>query len=124
MVRRSFRIVCMIGSVVLLVTAVVSQFMHSWLQMPGLSIIIFSFGATFEGNDYPGWQAFFSHHTWWLDSLLAMPRVSKDGRGFLHIALPWWLLILTWSLLTATVFRLTRRRKVGQAFPVDSKNSG
>ena len=48
---------------------------------------------------------------WWWSNPSGMRFGFKFG-------LPWWLILPTWILLTAIIWRFTRRPKAGQAFPI------
>ena len=119
MFRRFFRIFCVVGFVVLVGTAVVSQFWAFVLRTPIGSFALGPVGVGFEAGNATQWQALcYREPTWIMDNLLAPPHFVIPHSFELEI-LPWWLFLAAWGLLTALIWRLTRRRKVSQGFPIE-----
>ena len=113
MFRRLLRIFCVVGLVVIVGMAVLTLFWG------------FAFWGPFGGflEDQRGVHYFENRCEWQLvggplrhweiSDRLGMPSFIS------FLFLPWWFLILTWSLFTALIWFLTRRRKIGQGFPVE-----
>ncbi len=119
MVRCGLRIFCMVGLVVLLGLAVVGQFWAFEVDTPKVSLNEYSTGVAINYPGVNGWGAWHRLVTpWTVSDLLQRPQWITFN-GFTQIFIPWWLLLATWGLLTALIWRLTRRRKVGQGFPVE-----
>ena len=120
MIRRSIRVFCLFGLAVLVGTAAVAQFFRFSLLTPHGHIFLDPTGVAFQ---YPPnaveWSAGCFHlESWSFDDLLETPSLD-DGNG-LRLDLPWWLLVASWGVLTAVVWRSTRMRpKVGRAFPIE-----
>jgi hypothetical protein len=121
---------CEAGLVVIVAMAVVGQFGDIWLYSPYGYLSMQAPGVVF--NDYrSGWHTWHAWHGpsagWSLQNLLYLPKIgvvdeSMNGKGrddHPYAFLPWWLLLLTWGLLTAFIWRLTRRRQVPHGFPIE-----
>ena len=135
MFRRFFRIFCVVGLVVIVAMAVVGQFAIFFLRTPSCEI------ATGPGGvgliytrpeppmpAFPNVPAFGTNSKvhnygtillseWRVRDLFELPTF-QGGRNKL-VSLPWWLLLAAWILLTALVWRLTRRCKIGHGFPIE-----
>lgn len=116
-------VVCWVGLGMLFMMAIVGQFRALILVIPHASVDIDATGIAFQYGNSTGWRAVYASYfppEWSAKHLLAMPGLLKRPGGS-WLCIPWWLL-LTGTLLTALVWRLTRRRKFGPAFPVESPN--
>jgi len=119
MLRCFVRIFCVVGLVVIVGMAVVGQF---WSIDLYISSIVFhmNHGAL----DVAHWSvnvwavSFDREQTWSLSDILILPKRLISGHVTM-IVLPWWLILVSWSLLTALLWRLTRLRKVGHGFPIE-----
>lgn len=120
MVSHLFRIICIVGLVVVLGLAVIGQFWAVGLVAPQNEIFMVSEGVWIEHNAAQGWGTW--HHSvmsWKLSGLLKTPSFSSvlDGTG---IFLPWWLIFCGWGLITLLVWRKTRHRNANLGFPIES----
>jgi hypothetical protein len=117
MFRRFLRIFCVVGLVLMLGTAVVGQFWAFGSYRPLVHIAVEPAGVTLAYLPPPGYHEYFHRvQEWSANELLTTPRIWNGTGGFL----PWWVLLLSWSLLTTLIWRLTRRRKISPAFPIES----
>ena len=125
--RRVIRILCLVGLGVLLGTAIVTQFCRFLVCTPNSVTGVNHDGVLFNYRHIGRWDILCARQDWnhrmglpshkvWSD-LLARPFYL--GSGTQALFLPWWLLLATWGLLTAVVWRLTCCRKVRGAFPVE-----
>jgi len=59
--------------------------------------------------------------------LFSMPKIehgfTMTGEVW-DMAIPWWFILVMWVGLTFWVWRLTRKRKTGGAFPVETNTKG
>ena len=109
----------MVGLVGLVVAAAVTQHWTLYLYSPKAMIWISLAGVTFDFPTTSAWAAGYVHPPdWSVDYLLLPPNLRARG-GVMTVLIPWWLPLLTWSLLTAFIWRLTRRRKVPHGFPIE-----
>ena len=124
MFRRSLRIFCVVGMVVIVGMAVVAQFGRCWLTMPHVDIAVDAVGiGSSAGSSW--WNIHFDRPEWSVRNLFYPPRLHLRP-GYYEVYLPWWLQLATWGALTVLIFRLTRRRKSPRtAFPIEATtNSG
>ena len=124
MVRRLLRIFCVVGLVVLLGTAVVGQFWGFVLVIPDIHVSWDSTGLQLGYGSFNMWMAErFPDGPWSVqDPFSGLPEFSRTharGHTYSGVFLPWWLVLSTWCLLTIIILRMTRRRKVGTAFPIE-----
>ena len=116
------RIVSVFGLVVLIGTAVVAQFWEFMFRTPnvyflvGLQGVYFNF--PFDSGTASGWHTKWYHTAWSVNNLLLPPRITHDSMAAV-VSVPWWLLLPAWGVLTAVVWRLTRQKQGGGAFPVE-----
>jgi hypothetical protein len=130
MFRRLLRFFSVVGLVVIVGLAVVGQFRHVYFT-PSLK---HSVEVSFSGIDLTvlkkGFQFFnppigFQHidrANWTLKNIFRFPNLhfrSAKAAGAFYIFLPWWLILLAYGPFAAFVWHLTRRRKIGQGFPIE-----
>lgn len=124
MLRRFLRIFCVVGLVVLLRTAVVSQFWMVISYLPKALKPVDLVRVDEAGISVAYWDS--SHvpeiqvprvRDWHVRNLFHAPRYRNymDSRD---IFLPWWFLLASWGLMTALIWRLTRS-KVSRGFPIE-----
>jgi len=118
MFRRSLKIFCIVALILLLGTSVIAQFSWFGLEEPHGQIGAFPSGVMFNNLHIGKWDAWYQREPFHVLSFLEPPRWYVGG-GVYELILPWWLLLATWGLLTALVWRLTRCREVSHAFPVE-----
>jgi hypothetical protein len=115
MVRRLARIFCTMALLLLVATAVVTQFCDYRLDLPWATLFIYRSGVDFcEGH--PG-----IHYDgqWDYSELLEWP-IFDPTPSARSMFLPWWLLLFVWGVPTAAVWWITRRRTLsGRAFPIE-----
>jgi hypothetical protein len=120
MFRRWVRIFCLGVLIVLLGTAVMAQFWHFDFQASPAHVLVDQSGVL--AASIRRWMARDVHmpRRWSASDLLGLPGGRVMSAYWWSVFCPWWLLIAAWSLVTAGVWWLTRRRKVvGGAFPVE-----
>lgn len=99
MVRHFLRIFCVVGLIVIIGMAVVGQFRQFDLYWPhGFLILFVSGGVVIQSYVF---------------------TLVSGGRYWTIDYFPWWLILISWGLLTALTWFMTRRRKVSQGFPVE-----
>ena len=119
MFRRFLRIFCVIGMVVIVGAAIAALFWQILVITPRAS-----FGVGLHGlvitNVSGQWHAYcIRESTGSVKELLEWPKWSSMGRVVKAAYVPWWLLLTTWGLLTALIWRLARRRKLAGSFPIE-----
>ena len=130
MFRRLLRISCVVGLVVIVGMAVVGQFADCTLFAPKGYIEVHAIGVqiAISADSYYFWDGMYrppenswslQANLWWPSSFSEHMMGIPKGALLRVLNLPWWLLLLTWGVLTALVWRLTHRRKIGQGFPVE-----
>ena len=118
MVRRMVRIFMVLGLAAMVGGAVVSQDRTIGIGNGHYALLLDARGAEcLDGIVFDKWLVLDEGH-WKLSWLFHLPTVDCYPLTT-RVFLPWWLLILSWSLLHAVVFRFTRRRKAGAGFPVE-----
>lgn len=131
MFRRFVRIFWLVGSIGFIVSAVFAQF--CWFDLEAGR---FSYEEVPEGVEL-------AYHQWysqWGGPFFG-PYLGWSGKEFLsapiwdvhlHVAgtydhvvirIPWWIVLPVWGLVAAIVWRMTRPRQGGHAFPVESKTA-
>ena len=121
MLRRFARIFCVTVLLLLLATAVAAQFGTIDLDSPFTQIHV-TLGGVDCGFDSgcPWVLGYDLLPTWSVRLFFLRPYCGVNGLSYYEVLLPWWLLLPPWGLLTAAVWRFTRRRDTGRgAFPVE-----
>jgi hypothetical protein len=124
MFRRFLRIICVAGMVVIVGMAVAGQFWWIALYTPNGHVEAYAAGVEFRLNYVyvSSSQWLRVHHErnvpWRASALLTCPHFFGTPDP-MWLLLPWWLLLLTGGLLTALIWRLTRRRQVPHGFPIE-----
>ena len=128
LLRRFARIFCVTILLLLFAAAVVTQFWEFALITPLALYAVNSVGIVccfFDSRQAGWWDAGFGRlpYKWSLQNLLEPPRWSPSSGPpdmGTTLVLPWWFILVTWGLLTAVVWRFTRRRiGPGGGFPVE-----
>jgi hypothetical protein len=133
MLRRGIRIFAVVG-LIGIIAAAIANYWLSFSFMAGPLVFestqvrpffgVYSSAGTHYGPDWywfawRGW--FFRPKLPW--DYLGLPKwgitVSHGWETWVGIDIPWWLLVLSWALLTAVIFRLTRQQKARAGFPVE-----
>ena len=122
MLRRFLNIFCLVGLIVLVWMAVVSQFWGGvWSEPTGTGFIrLDSRGVFLNYGYYQRWSVPYSDLAEWSVNDITMRPQFLLRSGYFWFLLPWWLLLAALGLPMALIWRLTRRRKepVG-AFPIE-----
>jgi len=119
MLRRWLRIFCVVGLVVIVGMAVMTQFWEFVLYTPYGLMAIQNDGTVFTSYHASRWvTGFYRLPSFPVHVLYDTPNWHVDSTKA-SLFLPWWLLLLTWGLLTAVIWRMTRRRKAKQGFPIE-----
>ena len=116
--RRAARIVCIVGLVTLIGVAIAAQLWSLHVDTPKGCFSVDPLGILYLSYEFSD------------PAVVTVDRVSRwspynlifapDWRiGVGVIQTPWWLLIASWGIVTAIVFRITRLRKVAHSFPVE-----
>ena len=117
MVLRLLRIFFVVGFAVIFGMAVLGQFWKAVLYTPYACFVVIRTGVHIFITPGP-WHATYQRlPEWHAKALFTLPNWWTEPNGFLF--LPWWLLLSTCGLLTVLIWRLNRRPKVGQGFPVE-----
>ena len=124
MFRRAIRIVAIVGLVALIVTALFSQYWGPRLNTPNVVLLANANGIYFGrsvlsrywdigiDDQEPTWR-----HRFYSPFINRNPAVE-------FIFLPWWLVVSIDALFSLILWRLTRKRNIVRAFPVEAvKNS-
>jgi len=118
MFRQFVRILCVIGLVGLVGSAIVGQFLWVCISGPKHLFQIDAGGVLIEGLIGTPFQITYDWPPWSVNNLFTPPLfiVKRDFWGLL---LPWWFIFPCYGLLAAILWRLTRRRTVAKAFPLE-----
>jgi hypothetical protein len=122
MFRRLLRIFCVVGLILLCGTAVVGQFWWIGLSSPPGGLSLGSNGLVFRLA--PGkWSADYDRiPEWSWKNLVEWPGnvgPTYDEFTVIEPFFPWWLILLTWSLFAALIWRLARPKYNGRGFPIE-----
>jgi len=125
MLRRSLRIFCVVGLVVIVGMAVVGQFWNFYFYAGHACIGEGPGGVVLAYSTFSEWRAANERErdVDWTPKLLFLLPKWYTNHDMKSLLLPWWLLLSGWGFPTALIWRLTRRRKVGGAFPVEPAKS-
>ncbi len=116
MLRPTLRILSLIGLALLVGTALIAQLRPIHLALGTLQIAIAP--ATLELSR-SGWT-FYTPYTPAIfhADYFQLPSFERIGSDYFYY-LPWWLVLATWGIVIAIVWRLTRSPKVRRAFPIE-----
>ncbi len=127
MFRRAARIFCVTVLLLLLATALLTQFWYLELYKPHGIISVQQIGVIVKWSPhasflvpYDKWGLHGGQIIAWSAADLLWPPHWSAFDGENDLLLPWWLLLLAGGFLTASVWFLTRRRTgPAGAFPVE-----
>ena len=109
----------MAGLVVIFGMAVVTQFCWLDFHTPNVGIQLTMSGVMYRPDNFDrlfdGWGIShrYSLDAWNPNRLLFLPHLG------LNPFFPWWVILPIWCTVLTLIWRLTRRRKVGQGFPIE-----